>query len=135
MAGEIRGLVNSDGTEFLDARTLDEFNPTSGTLSISGNLTVSGDVSFDGPVLSNINTISAGYTTTINDSVILCDVGDYTITLHDPTTANKQEMTINNISTSNISISGSIQQLTNPTMVPNDIYNIISNGTKWYWRS
>ena len=45
MANELKGLVNTDGTEFLDARTIPTLIPSTDTLSISGNLDVSGNIS------------------------------------------------------------------------------------------
>jgi len=69
MANEIRGLVNSDGTEFDDARELELFIPTSGTITISGGLTTTGNISGnlifgDGSNLTNIPLGSGGITTT-----------------------------------------------------------------------
>ena len=55
MSNEIRGLVNSDGTEFDDARELELFIPPTGTVTISGSLIVTDTIigSISGTVIGS----------------------------------------------------------------------------------
>ena len=143
----ITGVVEEVLTTIVDADNVDfEFTkiPTSGeyTVVIFGAMTFE-IINFDGvsgPLSTAIETKVSNYTTTLNDNTILCN-GDFILTLHDPTTAYNatlktgQEINLNNIGVGTVGISGSIQGNVNPDMNPNEIFNIISNGVNWYWKS
>ena len=123
--------------------------------TFGGDLTVSGTISGgflfgDASNLTNLPTdlssqssvqnISGAYTTTTSDNNIFCD-GNFPLTLHDASTgfdatlSRGQEMMFNNIGTETVNISGTIQGDINPDLLSGEIFNIISNGTGWYWKS
>jgi hypothetical protein len=99
-----------------------------------------GNVNLASGLYSSVQNISGGYTTTTTDNNIFCD-GNFPLTLHDASTgfdvssSTGQEMMLNNIGTETVNISGTIQGDVNPDLLGGEIFNIISNGTGWYWKS
>ena len=71
---------------------------------------------------------TSNYTLTDDDYIIECQ-GSFTLTLHTP--AAVSEYILNNSGAGNVSIIGAIQGDINPTLYPNESFNITWTGSKF----
>ena len=83
-------------------------------------------------------TITGAYTPTPSDDFIDCDTSTagFTVTLPDATRVAFMEFTLKNTSTNTVTISGTVDGTTNPTIATQwHARTLYSNGTAWRFRS